>query len=170
MIKLADLIEGKLIGSLYHSTSGENLISILKSNIMKIGEEANYGMTFTNQISFTRDKDYRPGDYTMEINGTKLSDNYKITPFAYYHGEREEAEEVVKESIKDIRRYIINIYANVETVQERPIQELERILKLYPGLKFTIGGEMGRDYNTRSETVREIPKAEALTYIKYNKY
>jgi hypothetical protein len=84
---------------------------------------------------------------------------------------RGEAEEVVKQDITDIKKYITNIYANVEIVEKRPYKEIESILKLYPGLKFTIGGNVGHvNYAERSEVVREIPKQEALTYIKYNRY
>lgn len=170
MIKLIDILrEAKQAGILYHSTSGENLISILKSNSLNIKQSANYTVGTSSQISFTRDKNYRPGDYTIELDGNKLSNIYKIDSYAY-GGNRGEAEEIINKDIKDIKSYITNIYANVETVQERPIQELERIMRLYPSLKFTIGGDMGREYNTSSGNVMELPKAEALTYIKYNKY
>ena len=168
MIKLIDLLrEAKNIGNLYHSTSGENLISILKSNSLKVGQEANYGMTFTDQLSFTRDKNYRPGDYTIEVDGNKLSNNYKITPFTYDYTERGQAEEIVKQSINDFSKYIVNIYANVEAVENDSFKKLEQIMKLYPGLKFTVGGDLD---GQGGEAVREIPKQEALIYIKYNKY
>jgi hypothetical protein len=172
MIKLIDLIrEAKSIGILYHSTGGENLISILRSDNLKTSNSF-----FGDQVSFTRDKDYRPGAYTIEVDGTKLSNSYRVDPFVYRiggstGGTRGEAEEVVKQDITDIKKYITNIYANVEIVEERPYKELESILKLYPGLKFTIGGNVGHvNHAERSEVVREIPKQEALTYIKYNRY
>jgi hypothetical protein len=171
MIKLIDLIrEAKSIGILYHSTSGEGLISILRSDNLKTSNSS-----FGDQVSFTRDKDYRPGAYTIEVDGTKLSNSYRVDPFIYRIGSAEvtrgEAEEVVKQDITDIKKYITNIYANVEIVEERPYKELESILKLYPGLKFTIGGNVGHvNHAERSEVVREIPKQEALTYIKYNRY
>ena len=168
MIKLLDILnEAKQVGSLYHSTSGENLISILKSNTLKVNQEGNYGMTLTNQNSFTRDKNYRPGDYTIEIDGDKLSNNYKIKPFAYDYNNRSQAEEVVRQDINNLSKYIISIYANIEAVEDNPYSELESIRKLYPSLKFTIGGDSGEG---QSEAVREVPKGEALTYIKYNKY
>ena len=110
MIKLADILnEAKQVGPIYHSTSGKNLISILKSNTLKVGQEGNYGMTLTSQNSFTRDKNFRPGEYTIEIDGDKLSNNYKITPFAYDNDERGQAEEIVKQDIKNLSKYLINI-------------------------------------------------------------
>ena len=175
MIKLIDLIkEAKQVGTLYHSTNGENLISILKSNTLKVNTQGSYS-SFGDQVSFTRDQDYRPGNYTIEVDGNKLSNKYKVEPFTYrignIRGTRGEAEEVVKQDITDIKNYITNIYANVEAVEERPYRELESIMKLYPALKFTIGGNVGHVNNAdRSETVREIPKQEALTRIKYSKY
>lgn len=175
MIKLIDLIkEAKQVGTLYHSTSGEGLISILRSNNLKVNTQGEYS-SFGNQVSFTRDKDYRPGAYTMEIDGTKLSNKYKVEPFTYrignIRGTRGEAEEVVKQDINDIKDYIANIYANVELVEDGSYKELESVLKLYPGLKFTVGGNIGHvNHAERSEVVREIPKQEALTRIKYNKY
>jgi hypothetical protein len=172
MIKLADiLVEAKQAGNLYHSTSGKNLISILKSNTLKADQDPNYAMTVVGQISFTRDKNYRPGDYTLEIDGNKLSNNYRITPFAYYHGDREQSEEVVKESIANIKKYILNIYANIEAVEHQSYKEFQQILALYPSLKFTTGGEVTVEGESqRTGPVTEVPKAEALTYIRYNKY
>ena len=171
MIKLIDILkEAKQVGLLYHSTSGENLNSILRSNTLKGNQDSNYAMTAGIQISFTRDKNYRPGEYTIEIDGDKLSNNYKITPFAYDQDERGQAEEVVKQDIKDFKKYIKNIYANVEVVQNKSFKEIEKIMQLYPSLRFTIGGEVDPGEGGGSEAVRELPKAEAITYIKYNKY
>ena len=176
MIKLIDLIkEAKQVGILYHSTSGANLTSILKSNILKAGYPVfRLGPGgVQKQISFTRNKNYRPGEYTLEIDGNKLSENYKVTPYdeSGNIGKRLESEEVVTEDITDVSKYIITIYANVEAVQHESYKEFERILKLYPSLSFTIGGKvLVQDTIEGSGPVRELPKQEALTYIKYNKY
>lgn len=170
MIKLVDILrEAKQVGILYHSTSGDNLISILKSNSLKIGMTANYTMETPIAIFFTRNKNYRPGDYTLKLDGNKLSNNYKVNPYDSI-GNRGEAEEYITQTIKDLSNYLIDIYANVEAVQYRPYKEFEQISKLYP-LKYTIGGQVLIDNELQqSEAVREIPKQEALTYIKYNKY
>jgi len=176
VIKLLDILfESKQVGTLYHSTSGENLISILKSNILKASYPAFYfgPRGIQKQISFTRNKNYRPGEYTLEIDGNKLSENYKVTPYdeSGNFGRRLESEEVVMEDIADISKYIITIYANVEAVEHESYKEFERILKLYPSLGFTIGGRvLVQDTIEMSGPVRELPKQEALTYIKYNKY
>jgi hypothetical protein len=176
MIKLIDLLrEAKQVGTLYHSTSGTNLISILKSNTLKAGYPVfRFGPGgIQKQISFTRNKNYRPGEYTLEIDGNKLSENYKLTPYdeSGNFGRRLESEEVVTEDIINISKYIITIYANVEAVEQEPYKEFEQILKLYPSLSFTIGGKvLVGDTIERSGPVMELPKQEAITYIKYNKY
>lgn len=171
MIKLADIInESRQPGLLYHSTSGNNLISILRSNIMRVGQN-DFASYSRSKLHFTRDKNYRPEAYTIELNKNKLANKYKILPTTFILGNRDEAEEIIQKDITDIKKYINNIYANVNYIQDRPIKELEKVMSLYPGLKFTVGGEsdIGRG-GEKSPAVREIPKAEALIYIKYNKY
>jgi len=164
------LNEAKQVGTLYHSTSGKNLIYILKSNSLKTGMPATYTNEIPTVIFFTRNKNYRPGEYTIEIDGNKLSDNYKIQPYDSIRN-RGEAEEYVDKTIENLSKYLINIYANIEAVQYESYKEFEQIAKLYPSLKYTIGGNvLVDDELQRSEAVREIPKQEALTYIKYNKY
>jgi len=176
MIKLLELLkEAKQVGTLCHSTSGANLISILKSNTLKVNYPVfRFGSGgIQKQISFTRDKNYRPGEYTLEVDGNKLSENYKLSPYDEpgNFGRRLEKEEVITKDIADISKYIITIYANVEAVEREPYKEFERILKLYPSLGFTIGGKvLIEDTMEISGPVREIPKQEAMTYIKYNKY
>jgi len=171
VIKLIDILnEIKQVGTLYHSTSGENLISILKSNSLKIGMPATYTNKIPTAIFFTRNKNYRPGEYTIEVDGDKLSNNYKIRPYDSIRN-RGEAEEYVNKTIENLSKYLINIYANVEAVQFESYKEFEKISQLYPSLRYTIGGEVLVDNELqRSEAVREIPKQEAITYIKYNKY
>jgi len=171
VIKLIDILkEAKQVGTLYHSTSGDNLISILKSNSLKTGMPSPYTNEIPTAIFFTRNKNYRPGEYTIEVDGDKLSNNYKIRPYDSI-GNRGEAEEYINKTIENLSKYLINIYANVEAVQFESYKEFEKISQLYPSLRYTIGGEVLVDNELqRSEAVREIPKQEAITYIKYNKY
>ena len=71
----------------------------------------------------------------------------------------------------NVSDYINAISANVEAVEQESYKEFERVLKLYPSLSFTVGGKvLIGDTIERSSPVREIPKQEAMTYIKYNKY
>jgi hypothetical protein len=87
------LEEGKQVGPLYHYTSADGLKGILQSNKINTSEE-NYLGNELYYISFTRNKNfYKKGsnfgvktDYRITLDGDKLSDKYKITPFAYRPG------------------------------------------------------------------------------------
>jgi hypothetical protein len=88
-----NLNEGKQVGPLYHYTSADGLKGILQSNKINTSEE-NYLGNELYYISFTRNKNfYKKGsnfgvktDYRITLDGDKLSDKYKITPFAYRPG------------------------------------------------------------------------------------
>jgi hypothetical protein len=94
MIKLIDILnEAKQVGLLYHYTSVDGLKNILQSNQLKSSEE-NYMGNDLNFISFTRNKNFdKKGqkfnvktDYRITLDGDKLSNRYKIKPFAYIPG------------------------------------------------------------------------------------
>ena len=94
MIKLLDILnEAKQVGLLYHYTSVDGLKNILQSNQLKSSEE-NYMGNDLNFISFTRNKNFdKKGqkfnvktDYRITLDGDKLSNRYKIKPFAYIPG------------------------------------------------------------------------------------
>ena len=87
------LNEGKQVGTLYHYTSAAGLKSILQSNRINTSEEYYLGNDLY-YISFTRNKNfYNKGskfgvktEYRIALDGDKLSNRYKITPFAYRPG------------------------------------------------------------------------------------
>jgi hypothetical protein len=117
MIKLIDLLkeitEGKQVGDLYHYTTFESGLKILQSNQLKSGEADDSTKTKPIfAISFTRDKRFhnnhnvgfdvssfgqRP-QLRFTVDGNKLSNKYKIQPYAQIGGsgrfekEREEFE------------------------------------------------------------------------------
>lgn len=110
-----EILESKQVGILYHHTSFSNLIRILKSNSLVIGR--------TGKISFTRSKNFLRsatvglGGVGAELilDGDKLSNNYKITPYKYHGLDVEvddEFEERVLKNIKDLNKYLkgINLY------------------------------------------------------------
>ena len=92
MIKLLDLIEAKQVGILYHFTSYESLIQIIKDNfILKTRSQVNQGHKYeqnSNYISFTRSKNIEKSSVPQEariiIDGSKLSEHYKIEQYADY--------------------------------------------------------------------------------------
>jgi len=94
MIRLIDLInEGKQVGLLYHYTSEKGLESILQSNKLNASTELYQGHELY-YVSFTRNKNFHKKganwnvktDYRITIDGDKLSNKYKIQPFAYVPG------------------------------------------------------------------------------------
>jgi hypothetical protein len=118
------LFEAKQVGVLYHFTSFGSLWSILENDELKVSSE-------WEGISFTRNKllnktsswlKFRYPSVRMVIDGDRLSQNYKISPFNYsyrrpkwddsaYNSERasSESEEIVRENIEGIKNYIIRI-------------------------------------------------------------
>ena len=116
--------ERKQVGTLYHFTMLHALGKILQSNSLK---------SFYPYISFTRNKSFDTiSQVRIVIDGDKLSDKYKIEPFAYGKGKsldkyripifKFESEERVKifpdttpighdfiSELKDIKKYIIRI-------------------------------------------------------------
>jgi hypothetical protein len=94
MIKLTDLLhEAKQVGLLYHYTSENGLKGILQSNKLNASTEFYKGHELY-YVAFTRNKNFHKKsnnwgvktDYRITIDGDKLSNKYKIQPFAYIPG------------------------------------------------------------------------------------
>jgi hypothetical protein len=136
MIKLARLIEGKQVGTLYHFTSMDSFKKIMDSNMLKHSnaKETNpRTKKKENNISFTRDKRFgnafRPGvnvDIALVIDGNKLSNNVKIMPFQFDFDRegmhdlpqniKDEMEEKVwANEIKNIKNFITGIIINTKS-------------------------------------------------------
>jgi len=87
------ITEGKQVGNLYHYTSADGLKGILGSNSIKSSKEYYLGNELYF-VSFTRNKNFHKKgstfdvktDYRITIDGDKLSNKYKIKPFAYLPG------------------------------------------------------------------------------------
>ena len=85
--------EGKQVGKLYHYTSEDGLKGILETNRINVSEEHYLGKELYF-ISFTRNKNFHKKemkwqvktDYRITLDGDKLSDRYRIQPFAYIPG------------------------------------------------------------------------------------
>lgn len=102
MIRLIDLLnEAKQVGTIYHYTTFANGLKILNTNQLKAYHAA--GSTNTNPVlavSFTRDKRFHNNhnvgfdvssfgqkpQVRFTIDGDKLSDKYKIQPYAQIGG------------------------------------------------------------------------------------
>jgi hypothetical protein len=101
VIKLLDILkEAKQVGTLYHWTYFESLIKILKSNELKANIHGDYNSVdfraksnpsfeVKPHVSFTRSKGKVFGNdhifsmpCALEIDGDKLSNNYKVFPYS----------------------------------------------------------------------------------------
>lgn len=114
------LKEGKQAGILYHFTSYDGVQSILKENLLRPGSK-----TFKWGISTTRDKNFHTTedrvqmgvnavDIRIALNGSKLSDKYKIMPYSHESFGKEhstEKEEVIvtETGVTNIKQYILGI-------------------------------------------------------------
>jgi hypothetical protein len=94
VINLKDILtEAKQVGILYHYTSVVGLKGILDSDELYVSSELYKGQELY-YVAFTRNKNFhRKGanwgvkaDYRITIDGNKLSNKYKIQPFAYIPG------------------------------------------------------------------------------------
>jgi hypothetical protein len=143
MIKLIDLLnEAKQVGILYHFTDASGLLGILKTNELWASE------TNASHVSLTRDKQgWHVGTldnaFRINLDGNKISDKYKIRPYAWDGvdrgaGSTESEEAVLTDKITNIRNYIIDISANKELYNKSygyDIDDLNQIKQLYPDLK-----------------------------------
>lgn len=118
MIKLLNILsEAKQVGPLYRFVSYNNLIRLINSNFtIKPSPASSY-------ISFTRNKnltsDTISSNVRITIDGDKLSERYKINPYAdikagYSKATQDESEERI-----DIRKYpqginIANCITNID--------------------------------------------------------
>jgi hypothetical protein len=119
---------------LFHSTSFENLVNILKENILKAGRDDIY----TSSVSFTRCKDLlhsyedEPGECQLIIDKDLLRTKYKIEPFdwmgmKYKFDMCQMEDRVVNNDINNIQKYIIGIHIN--NVSSNYIKELRKLLQ-----------------------------------------
>ena len=141
MIRLKNLLESKQVGIIYHYTTFEAGLKILHSNQLKSGETDDstksnpiYGVSFTrdkrfynnHNIGFDIDSTGQRPQVRFTIDGDKLSNKYKIAPYAQNalispvfrkNSEHYEAEERVisnKPFMISLSNYLISIDVLVE--------------------------------------------------------
>ena len=133
MIKLANLLkeitEAKQVGTLYHFTN--DLPKIIQTNALK-ATEIKDSPTHTGVVSLTRTPHItfdiaRYSDSVLVIDGDKLSNKYKITPFKdpKVHWENE-MEERVYNDIFNLDQYIIKVILFEDEYDEEVIPLLKK--------------------------------------------
>lgn len=127
-MKIRELFEAKQVGLLYHFTSIENLLSILKHNRLNAflympGNRAQVGISFTRNQHFNERKWFSLGgsghsehlDCSIQVDGNKLSNNYKFVPYNFAPStpkyEFDESEEVMitRGHLDNVRNYVTKI-------------------------------------------------------------
>lgn len=133
------LLEAKQVGTLYHSTSLERLLSILSENTIKglntkrfIKVSGKEEVKKILGISFSRDKNSRLDlkdtklESTIVADGDKISNRHKISQFDEFStysndsfsSRRMEAEEFVHGDIPNIKSYIKEIYLDKDLISK----------------------------------------------------
>jgi hypothetical protein len=118
------LLKRKNYSKLYHFTTQEFIYNILKENRMKgsflyddVNGKEYYGVSTTINSKLY----YKGQTCRITLDGTMLSDSYRIVPYNYWYGEYDvkdnpqtidEDEEIImtpKKFIFNIKKYIISI-------------------------------------------------------------
>lgn len=132
------LDEGRYTGLLYHITSFQSLIDILKSDTIKVG--------VTGAISFTRNKNFltKPSGsiilsgvgVMISLDVEKLTNKYKVEPYNYHgldvHVGDEMEERVLKRNISSVKNLIkeITLYETYFPEDNRSLILLKRKMDL----------------------------------------
>lgn len=137
MIKFIDILnkitEGKQLGTLYHYTDILSMIRIIESNKL-IGAKRTSNEQSYYVISLTRNKNFLSQNRYLEKNlnsrivldGNKLSNNYKISPYAskYYRDpklqEQEERLYMKDPYLTDLNNYVISYDIYLDTIMSNP--------------------------------------------------
>jgi hypothetical protein len=167
MIKFTDILkeitEGKQVGTLYHFTDLFSLLDILKTNTLKASNKHEKEKFPT--VSLTRDKLGDIGGVggtgtktvRISIDGNKLSNRYKITPYNYYSNypdyeePEDEMEEVVQGDIKNIIDYIIEVRINPDAGSIIHPKVIDDLINKYPFIKISDKIRRGKKFFNYSE-------------------
>lgn len=163
-IKVNLIKEAKQVGLLYHIFDIEGLLNILKTKSLK-GYNYRY-------ISTTRNKNFndylgsRPSSYfKIELDGDKLSNKYKIEPYAYTSGTNitfEEYEEVIRTNeVKNIFQYVTKFIFLVDKFEKGSYSQKDVLL----GKGYNIG--YGKRFTIKSlkTVIYDIEKKIGKVYI-----
>jgi hypothetical protein len=164
MIKLIDILnEAKQVGTLYHFTTFSSLLNILKTNTLKASNKFEKDKPPT--VSLTRDKLGDIGGVggsgtktvRISIDGDKLSNKYKITPYNYYSNypdykeSEDEMEEIIQGDIKNIIDYIIEVRINpTEGFIHNP-NFIKNLIDQYPFIKVSDKVRRGKKFVNYTE-------------------
>jgi hypothetical protein len=152
--------ESKQVGILYHICTLDALAKYIAPNdtLSGSGKYTNYILNSNQVVSFTRDRNYvvntgrnriSPFLFRFSVNGDKLSEKYKLSPYndlAFKSGGKEksnfdfkelEKEEVLLGEVRNFSKYVIQVeYSVNENIFESSISELQN--KIIPDYNASI--------------------------------
>lgn len=152
--------ESKQVGTLYHICTLDALARYIvpNDNLSGSGKYKNYILNSNQIVSFTRDRNYvvntgrnriSPFLFRFSVNGDKLSENYKLSPYndlSFKSGGKEksnfdfkelEKEEVLLGEVRNFSKYVIKVeYSVNENIFESSITELQN--KIIPDYNASI--------------------------------
>lgn len=141
--------ESKQVGTLYHVCTLDALSKHIVPNdtLSGSGKYTNYILNSNNVVSFTRDRNYvvntgrnrtSPFLFRFSVNGDKLSEKYKLSPYndlSFKSGGKDksnfdskdlEKEEVLLGEVRNFSKYVIKLeYSLNENIFESSVPELK---------------------------------------------
>ena len=135
---------------LYHFTTLNGFLNIIENNIIRVGEYDNiFKGGNIKFISLTREgkldlNHYKIDiDIRLELDKNELSKKYKIIPYDFFiqsgkenkpksnikRKEPFEFEEIILEDIKNIDKYIISVNFRNDSIFDKPVGKILKILK-----------------------------------------
>jgi hypothetical protein len=145
MIKLIALLkEARQVGTLYHFTNVRGLESIVQTDTFR-ATPAYVNAEPTDRVSFTRNKNFYWNIIRISVDGDKLSNKYKTTPFSYQRGatgDLDQSEEIVEKDIANAKSYITGVTYILDNHKEYDYKvPISYLLQLWPSMKFSYKGK-----------------------------
>jgi hypothetical protein len=180
--------EGKQVGTLYHGTKSQHIISILLNNKLESSVKWPADSELQNKyakkdreksdngfVSLTRNKNWAMNyEYVLVFDGNKLSNKYKIVPVDYFYqtydkwtspGDRhnkDEFEERIFSTIKPITKYLKGIIVNANQSPSRTFfgdfRQFARLTKKM-GIPVAFEGKFSEDWQQGFETSQNVDRA-----------
>lgn len=168
------LQEAKQVGTLYHSTTYNNAINILKTNTLY--SDRSFGISTNRNLDLFK-KGF--GDVCFVLDGDKLSSKYKIFPFQF--GQEDSQETIIQDkkasqfkSIEDYHDKLTGLERNLQyygwntdrglTIQKPEISNIQNyILKVYVNTNINDKNELLEllnAYNIPFESIKTINNPE----------
>jgi hypothetical protein len=174
MILLTDILkeitEGKQLGTLYHYTDIKNMVKIIPSNKLKgryKDEQDMFVISFTRNQIFTSQPRQLGGknlNSRLVIDGNKLSNKYKLSPYAGYgfrrnvDKEQEERLYMENEYLTNLDNYVVHYDFFLEKILDRTYYRIPSLIEYLEFLLNNIQNPKFRFYFKNKELSKQETK------------